>query len=218
MRAGQPWGEPLPPDARVVDVDGDDTDFTVAAVAHPDAVLRFTPSPASDLARALGLTPGTPPAGDTVVTCDLLHLGHGMVAANAVVLGVPPARLRPWHRLTPVRVEVDGRFLVEEPATTVVVANGQFLRGADLVPRGHPGDGRLEVQVYSVRPGERRAMRSRLASGDHVPHPRILEASGRHIGIQWLAGEQPVEVDGHPLATSSDIGVDVDPGAVKVLI
>jgi len=218
MRAGQPWGEPLPPDAPVVDVEGDDTDFTVAAVTHPDAVLRFTPSPGSDLARTLGLAPGGRPEGSTVVTCDLIHLGHGMVAANAVVLGVDPLRLRPWHRLTPVRVQIDGRFLTEVAATTVVVANGQFHRGADLVPRGHPGDGRLEIQVYSLRPGERRGMRSRIGRGDHVPHPRILETSGRQIDIQWQAGEQPVEVDGRSLAVSGDIGIEVDPGAVKVLI
>jgi hypothetical protein len=218
MRARQPWGEPLRPDTPVVDVAGGDTAVAAGAVAHPDAVLRIAPSPESDLARALGLRSGGEAGGDTVVACDLLDLGEGVVAVNAVVLGVAPDRLRRWHRLRPVTVEVDGRLLAEIPATTVVVANGQFLRGTDLVPRGHPGDGRLEVQVYALRPGERRGMRSRLSGGDHVPHPRILQASGRRIDVRWGEGEQPVEVDGIPLAPSGGMGIQVDPGAVRVLV
>ena len=49
-------------------------------------------------------------------------------------------------------VTVDGRTVHDGPATSVVVANGQFSGTADLAPRGHPGDGRLEVQVYALRP------------------------------------------------------------------
>ena len=65
-----------------------------------------------------------------------------------------------------------------------MVASGQYLRGADLVPRGHPGDGRVEVQVYAVRRGERAAMRSRLPQGVHLPHPDITQTSGRQVEIR----------------------------------
>lgn len=226
MRPGEPWGEPfaLGPGARVVDVAGDDADLAAAAAGDPGAVLRFDPAPASDLARALGLGPGGPPSGPgrTLVACDLLDLepdlGDGGPAANAVVLGVAPDRLRPWHRLRPVTVEVDGRVVGEGRATTVVVASGQFLRGADLVPRGHPGDGRIEVQVYALRPGERGAMRTRLAGGDHVPHPRITQASGRRAVVRWARGEEPVEADGHPRGRAGEITVAVRPGAARVLL
>ena len=89
-----------------------------------------------------------------------------------------PARVRFGTRSHHVHVLVDGREVVTGPATTVVIANGEFFDGLDIVPRGHPGDGRLEVQVYALRRGERRAMRSRLPRGIHVPHPRITTATG----------------------------------------
>lgn len=216
-RPGQPWGEPRPRDVPVVDVAGDDRDLAAAALTHPGLVLRFTPAGPSDLAKALGLPPGGGP-GDTVVACDLLDLGHGRAAANAVVTGVAPDRLRAWHRRRPVTVDVDGRLLADGSATGVVVANGQFLRGADLVPRGHPGDGRLEVQVFALRPPERGRMRHRLAGGEHVPHPRILTASGRRVDIRWHGDERPLEVDGHPLATARQLTITVLPGAARLLV
>ena len=149
IRPGAPWGEPVPdgPAAgAVVEVTGGDADLAAAAVAGGGALLRYVPGPDADFARALGLGSGGGP-GTTVVACDLLDLGHGRVAVNAVVLGVAPDRLRARHRLRPVLVEVDGRVVFDGPATTVVVAGGQFLRGTDLVPRGHPGDGRVEVHL-----------------------------------------------------------------------
>jgi len=220
IRPGAPWGEPVPdgPAAgAVVEVTGGDADLAAAAVAGGGALLRYVPGPDADFARALGLGSGGGP-GTTVAACDLLDLGHGRVAVNAVVLGVAPDRLRARHRLRPVLVEVDGRVVFDGPATTVVVAGGQFLRGTDLVPRGHPGDGRVEVQVYSLRRAERRAMRARLAGGDHVPHPRIAQASGRRVMVRWDHREAPLEVDGRALATAGELEVLVRPGAVRVLI
>jgi hypothetical protein len=216
MRAGAPWGEPAG-DAPAVDVSGDDADLAEAALAHPGAVLRFVPSPGSDLARAVGLGPDGP-GGDTVVACDLLDLGAGAAAVNAAVLGVPPDRLRRWHRLHSVSVEVDGRVVWDAPATTVVVANGQFLRGRDLVPRGHPGDGRVEVQVYALEPGERAGMRTRLARGDHVPHPRIGLASGRRVVVRWADADAALEVDGRPRGRTGGAVVAVREGGARVLI
>jgi diacylglycerol kinase family enzyme len=104
-----------------------------------------------------------------------------------VVSGLPPDRLRAWTRARRVEVRVDGRLVHDGPATTVVVANGQFRHGADLVPRGHPGDGRLEVQVYALRAGERAAMRRRLPGGGHLPHPRIVTSNGRQAQVRWPA-------------------------------
>ena len=90
----------------------------------------------------------------------------------------------------------------EGRAFAVVVANGQFLRDADLVPRGHPGDGRIEVQVYDARAGR---ARGRCASVSRVaatfPHPRIAEAPGggsRCAGSAIPPARPPWEIDGHP--------------------
>ena len=62
-----------------------------------------------------------------------------------------------------------------------MVASGQYLRGIDVVPRGHPGDGRVEVQVYAVAAGERAGVRARLPQGVHLPHPDITQTTGRRV-------------------------------------
>jgi len=220
LRHGQPWGQAAagPPD---LEVTGDDADLAGAAARHPDALVRFRPSPQSDIARALGLSPdGT---GTTEVALDALALrgmseGEAMTAVNALVVGSPPDRLRGTARSVPITVIVDGRTWYEGPATTIVVASGQFLRGADLVPRGHPGDGWAEVQVYALTPRDRRAMRHRLATGTHVPHPSIHTTRARAVEVEVAGKPLRVEVDGHDRARARLLRVTLVPGAIRILV
>jgi diacylglycerol kinase family enzyme len=148
---------------------------------------------------------------------DALRLGGGRLAVNVVVVGVAPDRLRLWHPRHRAEVEVDGRKVFSGRATTVVVMNGQYLRGADLAPRGHPGDGTCEVQAYALPPAQRRLMRSRLASGSHLPHPAVTTARGRRVVVRW-AGSQPLEVDGRPVGEATAIDVELFAGAYRLLV
>lgn len=220
MRPGEEWGRPATAGdlARALPVPGGDAGLADAVAATPGGCWR--PDPAGDLARALGLRAATP--GTRVVPCDAVDGLPGGPAVNAVVLGTAPDRLARRHRRRPVRVEVDGRELPGPGgrplrATTVVVASGQYLRGLDLVPRGHPGDGRLEVLVFALAPGERHAMRRRLPTGAHLPHPRILTASGRRIRVTWDTPE-PVEADGRDRGPAPTVDLRVRPGAVAIVV
>jgi diacylglycerol kinase family enzyme len=114
-------------------------------------------------------------------------------------------------------VEVDGRERFTGRAATVVVANGQYLHGLDVVPRGHPGDGRIEVQVYAQEPGQRAAMRHRLTQGTHVPHPGIVQATGRRVRVT-CGRDLALEVDGRPRGRAREITVEVHPGALRLLV
>jgi hypothetical protein len=214
LRHGQPWGRPPtgPPDAEVA---GDDADLARFVAGNRGAMVRFRPSVRSDVARALGLGPDA--AGTTEVALDTLVLDTGATAVNAVIVGRPPDRLRWTSRHLSTSITVDGRLWFENLATTVVVASGQFVHGADLVPRGHPGDGWAEVQVYELARKERSAMRRRLASGTHVPHPRIHTTRARHVEIE-LARPVPLEVDGHRQGRTRRLSVTLDPGAVRLLV
>jgi YegS C-terminal NAD kinase beta sandwich-like domain len=225
MKKGEAWGEPVvdhgaSQSAVTVDVRGDDADLASAACAHPGAVLRFVPCRDSNLARAVGLTGA--PTGSTVLVCDAIQVRGGGVAVNAIVFGVSPDRVRWWHRRRPVVVEVDGRAVVDRRAFAVVVANGQFLRGADLVPRGHPGDGRIEVQVYAIPPGERASMRQRLGRGLHVPHNQIAERSGRRVTVRWARDShrrgRPWEIDGHAEGRAGGADLEVVEGALRLIV
>ena len=226
LRHGEPWGHAAtgPPD---VEVTGDDADLAASGASRPGALVRFRPSPRSDLARALGLVSDeTDASGTTEVAIDALAVrvsgdGHGagnVPAVNAIVLGAPPDRLRWNTRTVRVNVQLDGRPWFEGRATTVVVANGQFVRGADLVPRGHPGDGWAEVQVYTLGRRERAEMRRRLPTGTHVPHPRIVGGRARRIDLEVGARAFPVEIDGHRRRGSGGLEVTVVPASIRLLI
>jgi hypothetical protein len=219
IRHGQPWGSPAssPPDIEVV---GDDADLAAAMTHHPGALARFRPSPRSDIALALGLTRDD--GGTTEVALDALVLddlgpGNGTNAVNAVVVGKPPDRLRWTTPSASITVEIDGRLWFAGRATTVVVASGQFVRGSDLAPRGHPGDGWAEVQVYGLARRERRPMRRRLATGTHLPHPSIRTKQARHVEIE-TARALPLEVDSRPGGRARKLSVTVLPEAFRLLV
>ena len=214
MRRGEPWGVPTsgPPDAS-----GAGGDRELAALVHdnPGSRLAFEAAPECDLARAIGLVAARP--RHTEVSIDALQLEGGAIAINMVVLGQPPDRLGRRHRARQVQVEVDERVRFEGSATTVVIANGEFLRGHDVVPRGHPGDGRLDVHVYALGPRERGPMRRRLADGTHLPHPQVLVASGRHVRVRW-AGPAPVEIDGAAGPPTASFEARLEPAAARLLV
>jgi hypothetical protein len=213
IRRGEPWGSDHDASADIV-VSGDDAALAAALRGHDAPLVRFRPDEHSDLARAVGLSATS--AGTTALPLDALDV-DGALACNAVVLGVPPDRLRRHHRARPVRVEVDGRVIADGPATTVVVATGQFVRGLDVVPSGHPGDGRLEIQVYALPRAQRARMRRRLAGGSHLPHPGVVEARGRDVRVS-AARRLAIEADGHPGAARDACRVQVVPGAYRLLV
>ncbi len=167
MRPGDSWGVPATGDAEVSGAGGDG-ELASLAGEHRGQLVRFVPDDGCDFPRAIGLTARS--TGSWEVTVDLLVVGDGgrddRLGVNLLTVGTRPDRLRRWTRPVACTVAVDGTPLHDGPATTVVVANGQYLAGYDVVPRGHPGDGRLEVQVYALAAGERRAIRARLAGGD----------------------------------------------------
>ena len=115
---------------------------------------------------------------------------------------------------------VDGVEWFTGRATTVVVATGEFRHGLDLVPRGHPGDGRVEVQVYTLAPGERAGMRARLAGGSHVPHPRIAQRTGRKIDVRWAreGSRRAIELDGRRRGRVARATIEVVAGAYRLLV
>ena len=214
IKPGEDWTRPAagPPD---VEVSGDDADLAAAVGARPGALVRFRPTAGSDVARAIGLSANS--SGEREAALDALRVDDRL-ATNMVVVGTPPNSLRRFVRRIFMTVEVDNRSVWSGPATTIVVATGEFLRGLDVVPRGHPGDGRAEIQVYAVAPRERRALRGRLHTGTHVPHPAITQTTGRHVEITCSRRAAPVEIDGHAAGTADHLAIDVVGAAYRLLV
>ncbi len=218
MKPGDAWGEPTtePPEHAV---GGNDVALAAAvrdllAAGRTCPLIQFAPE-TSDLARSIGLSDASGTPGGVALPLDVVQ-GVG-TAVNMIVSGTAPDRLRRHHRRHNVAVSVDGRTIHDGPATSVVIANGQFLRGLDVVPRGHPGDGRLEVHVYALAAGERPGMRRRLPAGTHLPHPRITTTTGRDITVGW-ARPRDVEVDGRPQERAASLHLAVAPAAYRLLV
>ncbi len=216
MKRGDPWGEPVTGPADL-ELTGGDADLARLLERNQGALVHYRAAPDSDLARALGIS-ATGALSGLAAPIDGLRVEPGGHAVNGVVLGVPPARVRATTPSASVAVSVNGREIATGPATTVVIANGQFFDGLDVVPRGHPGDGRLEVQVYALRRGERRAMRARLPQGVHLPHPRITTTTGRQVEVHVRDGRMPLTVDGVVHEPVADLTVALMPGALRLLL
>lgn len=216
MKPGDPWGEPVSevPD---LEVTGGDPDLAAVLDTHQGALVRFLAAPGSDLARAVGISAAADPGG-LAAPIDALLVEPGGYAVNGVVLGPAPGSIRATTPSAEVRVLVNGREVAAGRATTVVIANGQFFDGLDVVPRGHPGDGRVEVQVYALRRGERRAMRSRLPQGVHLPHPRITTASGRTVAVHIQGAGLPCTIDGIAHGSVTELTATVIPGALRLVL
>jgi len=200
-------------------VEGDDATLAAAVRDRPGARVGFRPGHGSDLARALGLHAAG--AAALELTLDGLRVvadDRELFAVNMLVVGVAPDRARWFTRASGLRVRVDDRLAHDGPATAVVVASGQHLRGSDVVPRGHPGDGRVEVQVYAVRRGQRAGVRARLPQGVHLPHPDITQTSGRHVEVRADGRAVPLEVDGVGVPPARLVTVDVVPGAFVLVV
>lgn len=221
IRPGQPWGTEAsgPPDFEVTG--GDPMLAAVLERGLADPLVRFAGAGHSDLARAVGVVAGAA-AGGMALPLDVLAVvkaeeGESLVAVNSVVVGVPPDRLRAWHRPAGLTVEVDGTPIDAAAATSLVVMNGQYLRGLDLSPRGHPGDGVAEAQLYALPPGARRAMRRRLATGAHLPHPAITVRRARRVVVR-ADHPVPLDVDGAPSGRVIAVQITLRPSAYRLLV
>jgi hypothetical protein len=199
IHKGEEWGapEPGPPDLVVT---GGDADLAHALIgSRPGVLVAFKPSPESDLARAIGITADTPRRG-FALPMDVIDLGDGTIAVNAVIAGPPPDQLTWRHPSGEMKMRLEGRDigLSTKGATTVVIANGQFLRGHNVVPRGHPGDGKLDIHLYRIGRRERAGMRIRLPTGAHMPHQSIVTRTAVEFEVTSKR-ELTLEIDGRTM-------------------
>ena len=87
-------------------------------------------------------------------------------------------------------------------ATTVVVGNCQWNReGVRVSPRSFPGDGFLDLMIWTGPKSDAFRLLPRMFQGEHVPHDRIQEHRARHIRVEC---DRPlaVEADGVWLGTT----------------
>ena len=99
---------------------------------------------------------------------------------------------------------------------TLVVMNAAFIGPANLGPRAHPGDGLVDVTDGRVPLGEIGALRRRVGSGSHVPHPGL--ATSRVAAIDVVFDRPvPVRLDDEAVGSACRIRCRVLPDAATVI-
>lgn len=192
---GRPWGTPgaLPPDGRVARTDAEAAALFVEDRGRPIGLLG------GDLCRTLG------GRGDDGRLRSSEAMTFPVDAGRVVIDGVER-----WF----VAHVVGGSIRRRRWAA---VMNAAWLGGSNLAPRAHPNDGWLDVYDASLLLGDIHQVRDRMATGSHLPHPRI---AGRRVDSGTLSFERPLPVwaDGTLLGRARHLEVFVVADALTVVI
>lgn len=192
---GTAWGAPVPRpvDLRVAADDAQLAEWLADGSGRPTAVAS------GDMWRTIGAATVDGRSELNALPIDLLavEIDHQKAVAVSHVV----AR-RGWWR---------GGWL---RGAVIAVMNAEFVGNADVAPRGHPNDGRIEVLRVDARMSirQRVAVRSRLARAAHLPHPQIATSSVKRVDFDELGG-LVVFVDGRRHGPADRLSVRVRPDA-----
>lgn len=200
IRRGEDWGRPatLPENAVLVSSDAE------ARSAVETARRRGSPPPplallGGDLCRTLG---GGGQAEQLrsdprSFACDL---GSALLDGRIFWFVAHLAARRSWLR-----------------GKAVAAMNAAFLGNWNLAPKGHPGDGLLEMLEVSMSTSERLKAWPRLRSGSHLPHRDIKTSRVKSFACTFPK-PTPVLLDGQHAADAVNVLVRVEPDALEVFV
>lgn len=196
IRPGQEWGaeQDVPADTPVVSTDRD----LAAAAADGHQLVALD---AGDMWRTLGGRGGVRARVGTTAWVTPIDLA--IVTIDGDDVGLMAAH-----------VLAHGRWWLGEAAA---VMNTQWWGDRDMAPRGHPGDGRLDTMVGTLPPRQLLQARTRVRSGQHIPHPAITTGRPKRFE-HTFAGPRRIRVDGVSRGTGRSLAVEIVPGAVSVLV
>lgn len=199
IKPNEPWGSEVERPGDLVIVAGDAE--LAATLARGDG--RPVAVAGGDLFRTLGARPIGDRTTLRALPLDVMSVrldgGEPVTAVAHVVVRSPWWRGGWWR------------------GPVSVVMNAEFLGEWDVAPRGHPNDGRIERFDLDARTSvrQRAAIRTRLPSASHLPHPSIeRRAAKRHL----IEHERRVDVwaDGRRLGRARRVEIEVVPDAATM--
>jgi hypothetical protein len=99
----------------------------------------------------------------------------------------------------------------------VAVMNAQWIGRWDVAPKGHPNDGRLDVLDGDLGLDDRLKVRSRLATGTHVPHPDIAQSRVAAVQLEFDR-PTPIWLDGERIASARSVSIRTEPDALTCVV
>jgi hypothetical protein len=146
---------------------------------------------AGDLCHTLGGT-GQPRTGFPIDVGEVLVDGrHHYFAAHVV------ARRNGWRDFA-------------------VAMNAQWIGEWNLGPKAHPNDGIVDAYEGHLGRFEWRQVRQRLATGSHLPHPRIKPTRSKAVSFEFTK-DYDVFIDGDPVARGRHLAIRILPDAIRVV-
>lgn len=117
------------------------------------------------------------------------------------------------------RIEVDGKLYFQGKALSVALANGVYSGGGMIqAPDAVMDDGLVNVTVIGNMTKPEILVRFKeLFTGRIYDIPDISHTTGKHVKIDILDGEQPIEVDGEVIGTNP-LELTVLPKALNVCV
>lgn len=123
--------------------------------------------------------------------------------------------LIPFHA-TRVTLQLDRSTFVGK-ANTVVVANGQYFGfNMNVAPRASPGDGLLDVQVFTGPKTSALVLLPKVSRGRHLAHPLVTRFRSASVSVS-TARPWPIEVDGDYLG-ETPLRVWLEPQSLRIKV
>jgi diacylglycerol kinase family enzyme len=86
-----------------------------------------------------------------------------------------------------------------------------------VAPKSHPNDGLLDVFDGDLSLDDRLKVRSRLATGTHVPHPGIGQSRVAALQLE-LDRPTPVWLDGERVGSARTLSIRTEPDALTCVV
>jgi hypothetical protein len=99
----------------------------------------------------------------------------------------------------------------------VAVMNAQWIGTWDVAPKSHPNDGLLDVFDGDLSLDDRLKVRSRLATGTHVPHPGLGQSRVAALQLE-LDRPTPVWLDGERVGSARTLSIRTEPDALTCVV
>ncbi len=91
--------------------------------------------------------------------------------------------------------------------------NAEYLGDWDVAPRGHPGDGHLDLLDGDLSLTDRLKARRRLPLGTHVPHPGIQPRRVTSAQVTFDRAT-PIWLDGERVGEATNLSLRIEPDAL----